>query len=173
MKKVITIVLCAVMAFSFAACESSANGPDRKTGDNTQIPNPFVDCSTIQEAEDLAGFTAILPQRIPDGYSLDSIQAIKNDLIQMIYENGEGEITYRQAKGSDDISGSYVEYPEENTMTLGSLEVTVKGNEGTVSVATWVNGAYTFALMADSDGNGLANTAISDMINSMEANDVE
>ncbi|SHL00873.1 hypothetical protein SAMN02745136_03882 [Anaerocolumna jejuensis DSM 15929] len=172
MKKLIVIALSAVMALSFAAC---TNNPPKQIsgqaaeGDSQQIPNPFKDCKTVAEAEKTAGFTLALPEKIPEGYVQKSIQAIKNDMIQVIYENGKKELLIRKAKGKEDISGDYNKYSENNTMTVGSLQVSTRGNDGKIKVAAWTDGEYTFAVSVNSEDEGLDNTAISDMISSMKA----
>lgn len=179
MKKLITMALCAIMAFSFAACTNTKtpgdNSPKQPSSEITEnndveIPNPFVDCETIADAEKLAGLTVILPKTIPDGYTQKSIKAIKDDLVQIIYENEGNQIVFRQAKGSHDISGDTNEYKENNTVAVGNLNVTFKGNGGKVNVATWVSGEHTFAISFNPGGDGLDNQVINDMISSMENN---
>lgn len=172
MKKLIALTLCAVMSLSFAACTNHSTPKDdsskQSIGKDIEIPNPWVDCATIADAEKLAGFAVILPKTIPDGYTQKSIAATKDGMIQIIYENGENQITFRQSKGNDDISGIHTEYKENNPLTIGSLKVTAKGNGGKVNVATWVNGEYSFAILANPDGKGLENQTINDMIRSMD-----
>lgn len=172
-RKFIAITLCAVMAVSFAACSNNkTEGKDdlQKQTSNVEIPSPWVDCETIADAEKLAGFTVILPKTIPDGYTQETIEAVKDDMIQIVYENDENQITFRQSKGNDDISGIHTEYKENNTLTIGNLKVTVKGNGGKVNVATWASGEYAFSISANPDGKGLDNQEINNMISSMDTN---
>ncbi len=173
MKKLITLTLCAVMALSVTACSNNnppkKDDPQKQTS-SQQIPNPWVDCQTIADANELAGFTVILPKTIPDGYTQKTIQAVKGDMVQIIYENGEDQIVFRQAKEGDDISGDLTEYKENNTLTIGSLKVTAKGNDGKINTATWINGECSFAITANPGGKGLDNQAINDMISSMDNN---
>ncbi len=177
MKKLIAITLCAVTALSFCACANNTPAKDnaRQTGgqsakdNNLQIPNPFIDCKTIAEAGKIAGFTPRIPSSIPADYSLDKIQAVKGGMVQLIYTKGENEITFRQRKGSEDISGDYNEYDESSTMIVGSLAVSTKGSDGKVNVATWIEGPYTFAVSVNPGGEGLDNQEISDMISSVKA----
>lgn len=171
MKKLIALTLCAVMALSFAACSNDkpeAKDDPQKQTSNVEIPSPWVDCETIADAEKLAGFTVILPKTIPDGYTQKTIEAVKDDMVQIIYENGENQLVFRQAKGSDDISGDSTEYKENSTLTIGTLKVTTKGNGGKINLATWVNGEYSFAISANLGGKGLDSQAINDMISSMD-----
>ena len=175
MKKLIIITLCAVITLSFAGCSNhfpskddprkQASGGSQTIGGNVEIPSPFVDCETMTDAEKTAGFNVAVPEKIPEGYAQKLIQAVKNDMIQVFYKNGEKEILIRKAKGSRDISGDYNKYKENNTMTVNSLKVSTRGNDGKVNVAVWGNGEFTFAVLAD----GLDSTAIGDMIKNMNS----
>lgn len=174
MKKLITLTLCAIMALSFAACSNNSPTKDdsqkQSIGKDIEVPNPWVECETIADAEKLAGFTVILPKTIPDGYTQKSIEATEDWMVQIIYENSKNQITFRQSKGNDDISGIYTEYKENNTLTIGTLKITAKGNGDKVNVATWTNGEYSFSISANPDGEGLDNQAINNMISSMDTN---
>lgn len=162
MKKLFTIILCAIMVLSFTACSQKS--------DNTQIPNPFLDCKTLKDAEKIAGFKVTPPDKIPEGYTEDVIQAIKGDLVQIIYKNGENEITFRQAKKGkeiEDISGDYNEYDEKNTIMIGDLEVVIKGNGGKVSNALWTNGEFIFSITVTPGEIGIDKTDMIHMIESI------
>lgn len=162
MKKLFTIILCAIMVLSFTACS--------RKSDNTQIPNPFLDCKTIKDAEEIAGFKVTAPEEIPEGYTESVIQAIKGDLVQIIYKNGENEITFRQAKKgkeSKDISGDYNKYDETHTIIIGDLEVVMKGNGGKVSNALWTNGDSIFSITVTPGEAGIDKTDMIHMIESI------
>lgn len=191
MKKFIASTLCAVMALSIAANANSAFamedskqqavgqespaiiggdprtwGPtsDEETGIVIGMPSPFSEFRSIEDAEKVTGFKLTLPEKMPGGYSQKAIEAIQNDLIQVFYENGEKEILIRKAKGGDNISGDYNEYSENKTLTIGNLKVSTRGNDGKVSVATWVDGEYTYSISVGFENVGLDTSVISDMI---------
>lgn len=182
MNKFITITLCGTLLLSLTACSVSSlqkeNTKDdgvkkesmgiRTDEDITQIPNPFIEYQTIQEAEETAGFQAMLPAKLPEGYTQNTIYAIENDLIEVNYLKGEDEICFRQAQGDSDISGDYREYDEMNTIMMDELEITTKGNNGKVNVATWRNGDYTFAINVNSLEDGMQKDIIIDMIKSIQ-----
>lgn len=191
MKKLIVIVLCAVMASMLAACGFRYNvtTPEGSTSQSVnasasqaneqeqiseqslggaQIPNPFVDCKTLEGAQELAGFDISLPDNMPEGYSQSGIRAVKNTMIEIIYNNGSDEIRIRKGTGSEDISGAYNEYTEADTVTVGSLQVTMKGSDGKVNVAVWFNGGYAFAVTINLVGAGMDQTVVSDMVSSVK-----
>lgn len=179
-KKIFALALCALMTLSLAACGKSGRNTDASNGGTTasdtdksasgesaQIPNPFIDCDTVEDAEKVAGFDITVPEDIPEGYELDYISAIENNLIQINYKDKDGcEILLRKGAGSDDISGDYNEYAENNTVSVGDLSVIMRGNSGTVSVATWTSGDYTYAV--DMTGAGLSADAVSALVGGLK-----
>ncbi len=118
-------------------------------GETVQIPNPFVDYSTLAEAEKEAGFDLTAPETV-DGYSEKFIQVMSGSMIQIIFHDAEdNRLFIRKEAGSEDISGDYNNYTEINTISVDGREVTMKGETGLVSVAIWTDGAYTYAVTAD------------------------
>ena len=160
MKKLIACALCAAMAFSFAACGSTSadtvstkDGEKPSVSDNVQIPDPWTDCETLEEAEKLAGFDIIVPGSI-EGYPDKTCRVLGGDepMIEVIFSNGSpddedgySELRIRKAPGDGDISGDYSTYAESSTLTAGEVEAEVRGNDGTISLAIWTNGGYTYS----------------------------
>ena len=99
----------------------------------------------------IAGFSLEAPIEYADYNSL-VIQAIADDMIEVIYFDAEKThegLRIRKAVGTDDISGDYNEYKEENIVKVGELEVTEKGNDGNISVASWTYGTYSYSINVD------------------------
>ena len=149
------ILLISVLCLAIIACGKKEEAKQETTEttnvtqkESTQIPNPFVEVKTLEEASKIAGFTLEVPETYED-YKKQVIQAIENDMIEVIYydENSEHEgLRVRKAKGTDDISGDYNEYKDVETVKVGDFEVTEKGSEGNISVAIWNNGTYSYAI---------------------------
>ena len=115
------------------------------------VPNPFEIVDTLDEAAKIAGFSLETPTEYADYNSL-VIQAIADDMIEVIYFDAEKThegLRIRKAVGTDDISGDYNEYKEENVVKVGELEVTEKGNDGNISVASWTDGTYSYSINVD------------------------
>ena len=115
------------------------------------VPNPFEIVDTLDEAAKIAGFSLEAPTEYADYNSL-VIQAIADDMIEVIYFDAEKThegLRIRKANGTDDISGDYNEYKEVNVVKVGELEVTEKGNDGNISVATWTDGTYSYSINVD------------------------
>lgn len=176
MKKMIVIALSSILVLSFVACEKndSVNSDAAKKSNqiqglgssDTQIANPFEDCETLEDAVKLAEFDITVPEKMPEGYSQSGIRAAKDTMINIGYSNENSVIDIRKGSGKDDISGDYNEYAETNTVIIGDIQVTMKGNDGLVNVATWVNGDYSYAITISEAG--MDSTVISDMVSSIQ-----
>lgn len=128
------------------------------------MPNPFVEYKTVDEAQKVLPFSAVVPSTTVKGYELENVSVMSNEMLQLIYENGDKEITYRVEKGSDDISGDCNVYKDIKTVKVGDVEVKVRKSEETMS-AIWTNGDLTFSLY--SNGN-LTEKDITDIISSIK-----
>ena len=139
---------------------------DSEDDGNVQITSPFVDCETLEEAGELAGFDISVPDEIDGGYTQGAIQAVENEMIQVIYTTEAGEeITLRKGTGTEDISGDYNEYAEENTLDVDGTSVTARGSDGLVYAATWTDGTYTYAITASA---GLESDSVSALVPSIQ-----
>ena len=169
--KIILTLACMAMVVSIAACgntskkgnteissDTSISKEDTKN-ENIQIPNPWVDCKNMKEAEKIAGFSYEIPEKIDD-YTDISIQVLDEDMIQVVYQKDEESITLRKGRGSDDVSGNYSEYDESKEITVGDYQVTEKGNDGNVMLATWTSGDYSYSV----DTSGMSAEAINEII---------
>ncbi len=149
------ILLMSVLCLAIVACgkkeeakQETAETTNVTQKESTQIPNPFVEVKNLDEASKIAGFSLEVPETYED-YKKQVIQAIENDMIEVIYydENSEHEgLRIRKAKGTDDISGDYNEYKDVETVKVGDFEIIEKGSEGNISVATWNDGTYSYAI---------------------------
>ena len=127
------------------------------------MPNPFVEYKTVDEAQKVLPFSAVVPSNVKE-YELEIVSVMSNEMLQLIYKNGDKEITYRVEKGSNDISGDYNEYKDIKTVKVGDVEVKVRKSEETMSTI-WTNGGLTFSLY--SNGN-LTEKDITDIISSIK-----
>ena len=107
MERFIAVILSLVMALAIVGCSGNANAPaptthkgdtsytadgtvipgsDPKTwgpadeSENVQIPNPWQECTSLEEAGKLAGFSFTAPETV-DGYTECYIAAIEGDFV--------------------------------------------------------------------------------------------
>ena len=152
------ILLMSVLCLAIIACgkkeetkQETAETTNVIQKESTQIPNPFVEVKNLDEASKIAGFSLEVPETYED-YKKQVIQAIENDMIEVIYleeESGYEGLRIRKAKGTDDISGDYNEYRNVETVKVGDYDVTEKGDEGNIFIATWTDGTYSYAIDTD------------------------
>lgn len=118
--------------------------------DNVQLPNPIKEYNTLDEAKKAVVFKALVPGAMPEGYTLSWVSTINDELFQISYKNGDNEILYRTAEGTEDISGDYNVYKNEKSLKIAGIDVTIKGNEG-VAKATWTKDGLTYSIYADKE----------------------
>ena len=184
-KKLFVLVIACAVLFVLSACESMIPMPvpapedssaaeessaSTAEGGGEQIPNPWVDCDTLKEAAEIAGFDMEVPDSI-EGYSPKLFQAMKGEISQVFYFAGDPEdeetasILIRKGKGTDDISGDYNDYSEEKTMQLYGAEVYVGGVDGLIYKATWSRDGYSYSVGSDS---GMALATVDSLVESVK-----
>ena len=151
------ILLISVLCLAIIACgkkeeaqQEAIQATETTQGQSTEVPNPFIEAKNLEEASKIAGFTLSVPANYED-YKKQTIQAIENDMIEVIYFNdtdNEG-LRIRKAKGTDDISGDYNEYKNVETVKVGDYDVTEKSDGKNIFVATWTDGTYSYAIDID------------------------
>lgn len=146
MKKIFAVIMMLLTILSLAACGSST---DSDEPDIIGMPNPFTDFDTLAEAEKQTGFYITLPDTI--GSSNNKIyRAMNDEMLEVIYVNGEDETgRIRKARGSEDISGDYNEYAETETVSVGGIDVLLKGDAGLVKLAVWTNDGYAYSVSSE------------------------
>ena len=151
------ILLISVLCLAIIACgkkkeaqQEATQATETTQGQSTEVPNPFIEAKNLEEASKIAAFTLSVPANYED-YKKQTIQAIENDMIEVIYleeESGYEGLRIRKAKGTDDISGDYNEYKDVETVKVGDVEVTEKGSDGDIAVVIWNDGTYSYAIDA-------------------------
>ena len=147
MKKLFAVIMMLLTILPLAACGN-------KTDDSTEpdiigMPNPFTDFDTLAEAEAQTGFDITLPDAI-DSSDKRIYRAMNDEMLEVIYVNGEDETgRVRKARGSEDISGDYNDYAETETMSVGGIDVLLKGDAGLVKLAVWTNDGYTYSVSSE------------------------
>lgn len=145
---VLALAAPALVACGNSGTSESAGGKQEEQ--QSQIANPFVDCSSASEAAELAGFEVTFPEAVP-GYSHRAYQAVEGQMVQCIYSEGDQKVLVRKAvdDGSEDISGDYNEYSQVTEAVVRGITVMEKGENDLVHVATWSLDGYLFAIDAD------------------------
>ena len=180
MKKLTSMLLALALVLSLAACAQSAKPaaePEKpaqteqaETTDteNVQIPNPWTDYNSKDDAVQAAGFDLAVPDDI-SGCSEKSYRVLNAEgdvMFEIIYASGEDETArIRKAPGADDVSGNYNEYAETETVDVGGVRVTMKDENGLVKLAVWTNGDYSYVLSVES---GLSQSDMAALVSNIQ-----
>lgn len=180
MKKFTVGVLSFVLVLSMAACagknievptardgstpnfseEAAPSGSEPKTEasengiENVQIPNPWQECASLEEAGKLAGFSFTAPETV-EGLKNRYIAAIEREAAEVIFSSDDdhSSLCFRKGVGTDDISGDCNTYDTVEVQTISGKTVTCKGSEGLVYTATWNDGTDSYAVTSDTGMN--------------------
>lgn len=117
------------------------------TGQTVEIPSPFVDHATLEGAAEAAGFELTVPETV-DGSSMQSIQTMDGEMIQVLYGDEDHQILIRKAPGGEDISGDFHAYAQVREADVNGADVTMKGENDVVYLAIWARGGYTYSISA-------------------------
>ena len=113
-------------------------------GENAQLPNPFTEHETLEELEKTVAFDVTLPS-FENSYKATDFIDINRETADIRISDGKNEITFRKAKGTEDISGDYNTYSSNKTIKIKNTDVKVRGNNG-VNTATWQKDGFTYSL---------------------------
>lgn len=125
------------------------NGTVGNGGNDAVTSEGLEDCASLEQLEEKVGFdVADLSADIP----FEVKQTVYTNVFgaARVSWNGDGDQYIELDKAVDegvDISGDNNDYEEVETyMAGGVINVTTKGNNGTVSLATWTYDGYAYAL---------------------------
>lgn len=115
--------------------------------EDVQIPNPLTEHETLADLAKTVGFDVTLPT-LDKAYKETAFIDISGTIADVRFADDEDTITFRKAKGSDDISGDNKTYKENKTIAVKDVSVSVKGNDG-INTATWQKDGFTYSFSSD------------------------
>jgi hypothetical protein len=145
LKKFLIILASVMVPFINGCCSENKFKEEQRV----MIPNPFVHVDSLDKATQGAGFEFDCPQSA-EGYSKKDISYIKNNLIQVVFREGEKSLHLRKARGHEDISGDYNIYNKIDVQQIKAYSVTLKGRDDGFFVAFWSYGSFSFAVTSSS-----------------------
>jgi len=107
--------------------------------DEIDMINPFIDCNTLEEAENIAGFEFNVPDDLEPDLEAQ-YRALEGKLIEVIYFD-RGEEIYRIRKGTEsDVSGDCNDYSVAVCVDASTWAGELKGyKEGLTNCAVWTD----------------------------------
>ena len=113
-------------------------------GEKAQLPNPFTEHETLEELEKPVAFDVTLPS-FENSYKATDFIDINRETADIRFSDGKNEITFRKAKGTEDVSGDCNTYSSNKTIKIKNTDVKLRGNNG-VNTATWQKDGFTYSL---------------------------
>ena len=181
MKKLMLVLMCAATITSVAGCgakepvmpevtkavtETKTAEEQETVGETVGMPNPWIDCKSLQDAEDNTGFSITVPENI-DGYTQTMIQTLDKEVIQAFYEkndNSDETILIRKGIGSDDIIGS-IAY-------MFAAILSIKAIKAEKTPADTLQNTSAIENVLDTYGNAILRLAYSYIHNMSDAEDI-
>lgn len=148
MKKILSLVLIFTLVLALAACGATATLPTDE--DNIQqIPNPWLSVVSMDEAEAFLGYGMTAPETVA-GLSQSAIRVLNDTdmILEIQYGRDDSRASLRKGTGPEDISGDYTDYAKTETVTVGDITVTEKGDGENVFSAVWTKGDYSYSFFS-------------------------
>lgn len=131
------------------ATEGNMAGEKKEAaGDESmRLPNPFIEVGSLEEAEELAGFSLKTAEKVGD-YGRQSISVVEEEMIQVLYQNDAGEegLRVRKGLGEGDLSGDYDSYTLDEEVEQDGVKIRLRGDGTRIFAASWTKGAYSYAI---------------------------
>lgn len=120
-----------------------------------QTANPISQVSSIQELSNLLGFDVLEIEDTPFSVCEVIYTSYNAQLAEIKYIGENSFCMFRQAKGSEDISGDYTNYIYETQSIIGEKNVFLRGESSDSLIsAIWTDDEYSYSLEF-SDGMSL------------------
>jgi hypothetical protein len=146
--------------------DENANKENHELGNTPMVAGGYFtkDYKTLEEAEKAVNIKINSVKVLPQGFSMSSINVISNEIIQIDYNSGEKDISFRAGKQIENISGDYNEYKINKLFKLNDVNINLKGNEDKIiNLVTWEKGNISYSISA---ANGIDEEAMLNMIKS-------
>lgn len=166
MKRSISIILsCLSILFLAAGC--AAEEPQTtQAPPMAQIANPWSDWASLPETESAVGFSFGIPETIADCYTADTFRTLNQELMEVIYRDGNDKIIVRKQQGEGmDISGDYTQYETCQELTQNGASVTLWHNSGSNAAKVLIScRGFSWSLVAP---DGFAGDTCQDFLNAI------
>lgn len=154
-KKIIALVI-GVLVIAAAICiyvtqgfDGNKNSTDTVSGNSAEREINEDDIVTYENLEDAKvdlEFDVSIPEEI-EGYTDREVSVIDDDVVEATYHYGEKTLIMRKSSIiKKDISGIKDKFENEETLYVNNIEVTIKGNGDTFTLALWNNNGYSFSV---------------------------
>ena len=109
------------------------------------VPN-MAEAASVEELAELVGFQVDDIQGLPFEPTEAIYTAWWGEMAEIRYRSGEAEAVFRKSTGTEDISGDFNSYDTVQTLAVGGIAVTLKGNSGSYLSAIWTRNGFSYSL---------------------------
>ena len=129
--------------------DAEAGGEEPAQTPQTLIGNPVAKYSSLEDALAVLAFDPVIPEEAMEG----DVIVIAGEILQLCWEDGVIDYTYRTAPGGGDVSGIYADWDVTEAVEIDDCDIAftaeLKGNGETVSLALWERDGMAFSLSAE------------------------
>ena len=108
--------------------------------------NGIVEVSSVEELAETVGFEVAEPGNLPFEPRSVIYTAYWTEMAEITCTDGEQTAVFRKGAGTDDVSGDYNSYELTSEISLGDINVMLKGSGGTYALAIWTDGGFAYSL---------------------------
>lgn len=122
---------------------------DPQPSGSVMIGNGIVDVADAAALSQAVGFSVKEVSALPFQADTVTYTSFWNELAQVTYTGGGQTLTFRQSLGTEDNSGNYNVYAETVSHEIAGMDVTLKGDAETYSLAMWSDGQSAYSISAE------------------------
>ena len=151
-KTLLSLAACAALII-FAALSVSDFRRATDTAPEESADAPFgvsavygiEECAGREELSEKLGFDVAELGYLPFEAQEIEYCSYWGNMAQISYRNGDDEVMFRQARGSDDISGDFNVYETVLTVEITGAKAELRGTDGEFSGAVWQKDGFTYS----------------------------
>lgn len=111
-----------------------------------QIVSGVVECPSIDKLSATVGFKVYQVQTLPFKAEQTQYVSYWKKLAQIMYSGEGNTLAFRMSVGSEDNSGDPGEYSNKQTISIGNIVVTLKGQGEIYKLAIWHTKGYSYSV---------------------------
>lgn len=111
-----------------------------------QVAPQIENVGSVEELSQKTGIPMEELKGLPFDVTQREYVSYWEELAEIQYIGETNSLYYRKSLGTEDNSGDYNTYSQEETLTVSGFSVTLKGDSDGYSLATWTDGTYAYSV---------------------------
>ena len=129
--------------------EDLANMDGESSGDVESIgmPSPFIEYTDYDVFVGDVEIGAEELTKLPFEVEYTNYLLYNDGMYEIQYEDEEGrQVSFRKGKGTEDISGVYLDFEKKDIVSVDGQEVRLSSAEGECLLAVWTDGTFAYSI---------------------------